>query len=166
MERKREPRAIGEKLLLGETEYRIEEVEGYGGSAVVYRASYQDRLNPESIHRVLIKELFPYHSKGFIYRDAKGNICCVYGAVWAQFLFGQSGKSEFACPYARADFGKYKFLCSVWNVLFRAASAWGRQSEESFRKKKVFSNVKRDGAVHKKDIERSRIFPQKRPASS
>ena len=77
MERERQPRAIGEILLLGGVEYRIEKVEGYGGSAIVYLASYPDALNRESIHLVYIKELFPWHPKGLIYRNEEGEICCM-----------------------------------------------------------------------------------------
>lgn len=77
MERERQPRAIGETLLLGGVEYRIEKVEGYGGSAIVYLASYPDALNWESIHLVYIKELFPWHPKGLIYRNEEGEICCM-----------------------------------------------------------------------------------------
>lgn len=63
-------------LLLGGTKYRLESVEGCGGSAVVYRASYEDQLNKECRHYVLIKELFPYHPKGDIYRNESNEICC------------------------------------------------------------------------------------------
>ena len=66
----------GDILMLGGMDYRVESVEGCGGSSVVYRASYEDRLNHECRHYVLIKELFPYHPKGDIYRDASGEICC------------------------------------------------------------------------------------------
>lgn len=77
MEWERQPRAIGEILLLGGVEYCIEEIKGYGGSVIVYLASYSDALNRESIHLVYIKELFPYHPKGLIYRNAQGEICCM-----------------------------------------------------------------------------------------
>jgi len=66
----------GDVLLLGGTNYRLESVEGCGGSSIVYRASYEDQLNQECRHFVLIKELFPYHPKGDIYRNAQGMICC------------------------------------------------------------------------------------------
>lgn len=77
MDRERQPRAVGEILLLGGVEYRIEKVEGYGGSAIVYLASYPDALNQESLHLVYIKELFPYHPKGLVYRNEEGEICCM-----------------------------------------------------------------------------------------
>ncbi len=73
---KRKLLGAGDILLLGGTDYRVESVEGCGGSSVVYRASYEDRLNHECRHYVLIKELFPYHPKGDIYRGASGEICC------------------------------------------------------------------------------------------
>ena len=50
MEQGRKPRMIGEQLLLGGAEYRIEAVEGYGGSTIVYRASYQDGLSSDRRH--------------------------------------------------------------------------------------------------------------------
>ena len=66
----------GDKLYLGGTEYRIEMTEGFGASSVVYRASYEDQLNQGYCHKVLIKELFPFHPKGEIYRNEEGRICC------------------------------------------------------------------------------------------
>lgn len=71
----REPRRAGETLTLGGILYCIEEVEGQGGSVIVYRASYQDSLNRENRHEVLIKELYPYREDGGIYRDEDGNVC-------------------------------------------------------------------------------------------
>ena len=56
------------------TAYRIEEVIGQGSNAIVYKGWYADRLNPEQRHYVLIKELFPYHPQGEIYRDADNTI--------------------------------------------------------------------------------------------
>lgn len=72
----REPRKTGEVIILGNRQYRIEGLAGCGGSAMVYYASYPDGLNPESLHRVLVKELFPWHPKGYIYREEGGNIRC------------------------------------------------------------------------------------------
>lgn len=66
----------GDTLLLGGENYKIESVKGCGGSAVVYHASYADQLNQECRHHVLIKELFPYHAKGDIYRNERHEICC------------------------------------------------------------------------------------------
>lgn len=70
-------RKAGESLRLGATAYQITGVEGCGGSSVVYRAFYQDSLNGDQSHQVLVKELFPWHPKGAIYRDGQGNICCL-----------------------------------------------------------------------------------------
>lgn len=47
---------------------------GRGSNAIVYRGSYPDRLNRKQRHTVLIKELFPLHAKGAVYRDARGCI--------------------------------------------------------------------------------------------
>lgn len=80
MLRGRNLRQPGETLILGETEYCVEGVQGQGGSAVVYRARYEDSLNRGCYHHVLIKELFPYHPKGWVYRDEQGWIrCCPEG---------------------------------------------------------------------------------------
>lgn len=49
---------------------------GRGSNAIVYRASYPDQMNRENRHIVLIKELFPFHRKGCIYRDEQDNIVC------------------------------------------------------------------------------------------
>lgn len=70
----RDLRKPGDRIRLGETEYRILDVQGCGGSTVVYQAAYPDRLNTERAHKVLIKELYPYHPKGGVYRDGAGCI--------------------------------------------------------------------------------------------
>ena len=66
-------RKNGDKLILGGCTYTIKDVEGCGGNSVVYHAIYNDNLNKELQHEVLIKELYPYHPRGGIYRDE--NIC-------------------------------------------------------------------------------------------
>lgn len=70
-------RKTGENIILGGTEYKIEGVEGCGGSSIVYRAVYRDGLNCSSFHQVLIKELFPYSQRGEIWRGPDG--CVVVG---------------------------------------------------------------------------------------
>ena len=72
----RECRREGEILRLGGVDYRLEAVEGQGGSSIVYRASYEDGLNRGYYHRVLVKELFPYEESGAVYRDEEGWVCC------------------------------------------------------------------------------------------
>lgn len=52
----------------------IEAEIGRGSNAIVYRGTYPDQLNREQRHTVLIKELFPLHAKGAIYRDDQGCI--------------------------------------------------------------------------------------------
>lgn len=66
----------GDLLILGHTEYQILDIAGFGGSSIVYQAAYADQLNAEKWHQVLIKELYPFHPKGYIYRDANGFIQC------------------------------------------------------------------------------------------
>lgn len=72
----RQAREEGEQIALGGISYRIDSIEGLGGSAIVYRASYEDGLNQAGRHQVIIKELFPLDSKGGIYRDSQGAVCC------------------------------------------------------------------------------------------
>lgn len=76
MHDKRKLLSPGDMLLLGGVGYKIESVKGCGGSTAVYHASYADQLNRECRHHVLIKELFPYHAKGDIYRNERHEICC------------------------------------------------------------------------------------------
>ena len=47
---------------------------GRGSNAIVYKGFYPDQLNREQRHTVLIKELFPLHPKGAIYRNKQGGI--------------------------------------------------------------------------------------------
>ena len=67
----------GDRITLGEMEYQIEYVEGYGNSAVVYRAFYEDALNRGGIHQVLIKELYPWDPRGRLGRGTDGAVTCV-----------------------------------------------------------------------------------------
>lgn len=71
----RTPLAEGLNIILGDAAYTIEEIVGLGANSIVYLASYKDNLHMDKKHRVLIKELFPYHPKGLIYRDESGYIC-------------------------------------------------------------------------------------------
>lgn len=54
----------------------LEGESGRGSNAIVYMGSYPDLLNPEERHTVLIKELFPLHQKGAIFRDEDGAVVC------------------------------------------------------------------------------------------
>jgi hypothetical protein len=67
-------------------------VEGRGGSSVVYRASYEDRLNQGFRHRVLIKELSSRRTdlSGSAGRDLlSGGRPRMDGAQPPEFLSGQ-----------------------------------------------------------------------------
>lgn len=76
MSYQRQIRNIGETIILGGISYRLEEVEGCGSSAVVYKASYRDALNTDALHYVFIKELYPLTADGSIYRKENGEIAC------------------------------------------------------------------------------------------
>ena len=52
----------------------IEEVAGQGNNAIVYKAWYQDQLNRDQRHHVLVKELFPFQEQKTIYRAEDGRI--------------------------------------------------------------------------------------------
>lgn len=47
---------------------------GRGSNAIVYLGSYPDRLNRDQRHTVLVKELFPLHPKGAVYRNSLGGV--------------------------------------------------------------------------------------------
>lgn len=52
----------------------IEGVVGQGSNAIVYKGWYPDSLDPRLHHHVLIKELFPFHPQGKIWRGEDGAI--------------------------------------------------------------------------------------------
>lgn len=52
----------------------IEEVIGQGSNAIVYKGWYRDNLDPELRHHVLVKELFPFHPQGGIFRGGDGQL--------------------------------------------------------------------------------------------
>lgn len=70
----RTPLAKGLNIALGDVTYTIEKLIGFGANAFVYLAGYEDNLNKDKKHTVLVKELFPYHPKGFIYRTEYGGL--------------------------------------------------------------------------------------------
>ena len=53
----------------------VEEV-GRGSNAIVYRGRYADTFHEQLNHSVLVKELFPLHPRGAIYRDESNSIVC------------------------------------------------------------------------------------------
>ena len=65
----------------------IESFAGQGSNSLVYLGTYPDAEQISLLHRVLIKELFPYDAKGMIYRDRdSGDILCMPDAKPAQEL--------------------------------------------------------------------------------
>lgn len=73
---KRKPLQTGDELLFPGMDCKIEVLMGRGSNAIVYLGTYPDRQLEDLRHQVLIKELFPYHPKGSIYRDMDGTIRC------------------------------------------------------------------------------------------
>lgn len=65
---------LRDHIELGNINYEISGVEGFGNSVIVYRASYRDELNRNNRHYVLIKELFPFTPDGSIERTNTGEI--------------------------------------------------------------------------------------------
>ena len=72
----REALSSGSELLLQDKCYIIDKELGRGSNAIVYQGRYRDRLNTREWHTVLIKELFPCHHGGAIYRGENGSIIC------------------------------------------------------------------------------------------
>ena len=64
----------GTRLAFPGMECTVRALAGFGSNAAVYEGWYPDQEMPELEHRVLIKELFPYHPSGGIYRAADGTI--------------------------------------------------------------------------------------------
>ena len=71
---RREPLQTGTRLSFPGMDCKIESLAGCGSNALVYLGTYPDRQSENLRHQVLIKELFPYHPEGNIYRDMNGDI--------------------------------------------------------------------------------------------
>lgn len=67
----------GEVLPFPGMKCTVEKTVGKGSNAIVYLCTYPDGLNRDILHRVLVKELFPYHPEALIYRgdDGRTLIC-------------------------------------------------------------------------------------------
>lgn len=65
----------GTRLIFPEMECELASFVGKGSNAIVYTAYYPDREFPSLRHKVLIKELFPFHPQAQIFRDGQGDIC-------------------------------------------------------------------------------------------
>ena len=65
---------LNQVLELGGLECHVGRLLGRGANALVYEAWYPDTLNPEQKHAVLLKELYPYHPQGRIYRREDGGL--------------------------------------------------------------------------------------------
>ena len=64
----------GSRLAFPGMDIEIRSVVGAGSNAIVYKGSYEDGLTEGVRHTVLVKELFPFHPKGLIFRNAAGYI--------------------------------------------------------------------------------------------
>lgn len=72
----REALCAGTELILQDKHCIIDKEVGRGSNAIVYQGRYPDGLNTKEWHTVLIKELFPYHPHGAIFRDNDNSIVC------------------------------------------------------------------------------------------
>ena len=104
----------------------IKEEIGRGSNAIVYSGSYPDAANPDQYHHVLVKELFPLHEQGKIFRQEDGSI---YTEPEGYETF-QSNKHSFeagnkahltlleACPsQIGANLNTYSFNATLYTVL-------------------------------------------------
>lgn len=73
---RRIPLSDNKQLILGDTTYFITKYLGCGANAMVYLARYRDNLHNELSHTVVMKEMYPFHSKGLIVRNGDGQIEC------------------------------------------------------------------------------------------
>lgn len=55
----------------------IESEIGRGSNSIAYKGRYQDRTSTQEWHQVIVKELFPFHHEGHIFRDEDGSLCCI-----------------------------------------------------------------------------------------
>jgi len=67
----------GASICLGGMDCRIESVLGKGANALAYQAIYKDEVQPDQIHRILIKEPFPWRPAGGITRAENGALLCI-----------------------------------------------------------------------------------------
>lgn len=65
----------GTRLPFPGMECEIVGIVGRGSNAIVYEGEYRDSMSSHLIHRLLIKELFPYDPGGHIWRDEQQHIC-------------------------------------------------------------------------------------------
>ncbi|MGN0106372.1 MAG: hypothetical protein ACI4A5_01585, partial [Hominilimicola sp.] len=70
----REPIKNGGIILHNGINLHVTELIGRGGNALVYKAEYSDSLIGGGVHICVVKELFPLHPKGGVYRDEDGRV--------------------------------------------------------------------------------------------
>lgn len=66
----------------------VSEEIGRGSNSIVYRGTYPDEQH-HALHHVLIKELFPYHPGGLIFRNERGEVC--HGEAEEFYRFHKQG---------------------------------------------------------------------------
>ncbi len=148
MRGKREPLHLGFVLHLGGVRYVVEKVEGMGGNAIVYRASYEDALSTDRRHQVLIKELFPYETKGWMYRDENGGVVCLEeGKEWflrqrQSFVRGNEANLELLEREPDQVLGNHNSY-EAYGTLYSVLTLHGGETlEEILKKKERFGSLK------------------------
>ena len=123
---KREAFASGTILDFPGLQCEITEEIGRGSNAVVYRGWYRDHHDTGLKHDVLIKELFPLHPKGAIYRAPDGRICRTEEGMAAWELHRRSFENGNAAHLALlqrhpdeigANFNTYALNDTLYTVL-------------------------------------------------
>lgn len=131
----REPRRVGETILLAGTHYTIDSVFGMGGSCIVYAANYGDQLNKNQRHHVLIKELYPFQPCGEIYRAEDGSIRCtessypVLQLAKDAFLRGNQVNLELLEKSPESTSGNL-ISCQAYGTYYSVLAVHGGQSLE------------------------------------
>ena len=104
----------------------IEEEIGRGSESIIYKGSYPDMFCADDRHTVLIKELFPYHPKGLIYRAESGEIIhsSQADAVWEsqmkKFGYGNSFHIKICADHpesAITNFNSFSMNGTVYTVI-------------------------------------------------
>lgn len=159
-------REKGEILRLGDMDYCLEGVEGQGGSAVVYRASYEDRLNKGYFHQVLIKELYPLHENDGIWRDSRGNICWGEEAgermdsCRRSFLAGNEVNLRLLCQMPEQISGNLNSY-EAYNTFYSVLSVHGGTSLMALmEEEKAFPGLKEAAQAMVKILEAVKCFHQ------
>lgn len=137
----------GYQLSSGKNSYTIEKYISAGSNSLIYQAWYQDTLMPESIHTVLIKELYPFDPLGGIYRDEEMNLRIreeseeLFEFHKKSYLFGNRAHlmlTEEGSGDIAENLDSFEQNYTLYTVL---ASRKGQVLDEMIRQKKEFPSL-------------------------